>query len=562
MTYLKRTILRTMATALAVGLGFEMAGGNQAAAQGTWENLAALPFPIGGLAGATTGGKLYVVGSEGTTASTPNFVFIYDPLLGPLGTWSTGLVMPDGGGDARRQTGMGAVAIAGKVYVVGGAEDSNSNSPTGASFVFDPAWPSWASIAPMPTPRVHPAVAAIGGQLYAVGGWSDCGLSCLTYDDLNVYDPGTNTWTTKTPMPTSRERPGAGAIGGKLYVVGGLFRNPDNRAFNAHVIGTLEIYDPATDTWDTSKAPMPTPRVGVAVGVIGGKLHVVGGHRFEVDPILGEITNEYVATHEVYDPVADTWQTLPLMPTARGSMAGAGVIDSKLYVAGGLSLGPVAHDELEVFMPGPDIWVAPTTLDFGDLAAFTSLDLIVTISNTGGEDLTIDEISLSGEASFTATPLVALVDPLVVLAPDATLDVTVTFFPTSEAEYVGTLTVHSDDPDEPIVEVSLIGGGLAGLVEDQATVLEAAVDDAIASGGLVGKGSGKSSNGRLNAFANMIEAAGDLIEAEFIEDACGQLRSALRRVDGESPPPDFVEGDDADLIKAQIIFLLNSLECG
>ena len=49
-------------------------------------------------------------------------------------------------------------------------------------------------------------------------------------------------------------------------------------------------------------------------------------------------------------------------------------------------------------------------------------------------------------------------------------------------------------------------GNLAGAVEDQATALEAAVDDAIADGGLVGTGSGNSSSGRLGAFANMIEA--------------------------------------------------------
>ena len=48
----------------------------------------------------------------------------------------------------------------------------------------------------------------------------------------------------------------------------------------------------------------------------------------------------------------------------------------------------------------------------------------------------------------------------------------------------GTLTVESDDPDEPIVDVSLIGNGLVGAVEDQATALEAAVEDAIVSGGL------------------------------------------------------------------------------
>ena len=77
----------------------------------------------------------------------------------------------------------------------------------------------------------------------------------------------------------------------------------------------------------------------------------------------------------------------------------------------------------------------------------------------------------------------------------------------------------------------------------------------------MGDGSGKSANGRLNAFVNMVDAAGDLIEAGLIEDACGQLKSALRRVDGIPRPPDFVAGEEAALIADQIEFLRESLGC-
>lgn len=558
---------------LAISLGLALAHGSQALAQGSWESsafgdVAAMPDPIGDLAGATTGGKLYFVGSVGTTAFTPNFPFIYDPVLD---TWSTGLEMPDVEGSAKRQGGMRGAAIAGKVYVVGGARDVDSNSPTGASLVYDPGsgpgTDSWTQIASMPTPRLPPAVAAIDGKLYAVGGWSHCGLTCSTYANLEVYDPGTDAWTIKTPMPTSREGPGAGAIGGKLYVVGGLFRNPANRPWDAHVIGTLEIYDPATDTWDTSKAPMPTPRKHAAVAVIGGRLHVVGGHRFEVVPSGSTgtvITSEIVATHEVYDPATDTWQSLPPMPTARQA-AGAGVIDSRLYVAGGTGSGG-AVDILEVFTPGPDILVEPLVADFGQIDAFTSQDTIVTISNVGGGDLDVTGVAVTaGTSDFMVSDIELSglpVFPPFTLAAGEDAFVTVSFFPTAVGGHAGTLTVDSADADEPSVAVSLIGNGLIGAVEDQATVLEAAVEEAIAVGGLVGSGSGNSSNGRLNAFANMIDAAGDLIEAGLIEDACGQLRSALRRVDGDPRPPDFATGDDAALIAEQIEFLRTSLGCG
>src|ERR1700738_2686760 len=56
-------------------------------------------------------------------------------------------------------------------------------------------------------------------------------------------------WTTKTSMPTARQRLAAGFVNATLYAVGGI---------DADVaLNTVEAYDPATDTW-TTKAPMPT----------------------------------------------------------------------------------------------------------------------------------------------------------------------------------------------------------------------------------------------------------------------------------------------------------------
>jgi hypothetical protein len=36
-----------------------------------------------------------------------------------------------------------------------------------------------------------------------------------------VYNPSTNTWRTVTDMSAGRSSPGAGAINGKVYVIGG-----------------------------------------------------------------------------------------------------------------------------------------------------------------------------------------------------------------------------------------------------------------------------------------------------------------------------------------------------
>jgi N-acetylneuraminic acid mutarotase len=57
----------------------------------------------------------------------------------------------------------------------------------------------------------------IKGKLYAVGGGSISGDSNV----VEAYNPATNTWSTKTSMPTAREGLGNGVTANKLYAVGG-----------------------------------------------------------------------------------------------------------------------------------------------------------------------------------------------------------------------------------------------------------------------------------------------------------------------------------------------------
>ena len=67
-------------------------------------------------------------------------------------------------------------------------------------------------------------------------------------------------------------------IDGKIWVVGGfLVTSPLYQSIGSE---TIEVYDPETNTWDTSKTPMPTKRGYTAVGAIGKKIYVCGGRTF------------------------------------------------------------------------------------------------------------------------------------------------------------------------------------------------------------------------------------------------------------------------------------------
>ena len=95
---------------------------------------------------------------------------------------------------------------------------------------------------------------AVNGIVYAVGGGCNCATSGGIYNTLEAYDPAANTWSTKAPMPTARQELAVGVINGILYAIGGNGPGSPN---------VVEAYDPAANSWST-KAPMPTGRYGLA----------------------------------------------------------------------------------------------------------------------------------------------------------------------------------------------------------------------------------------------------------------------------------------------------------
>ncbi len=312
------------------------------AAQRNWETKACIPtarqFPVSGV----IAGQLYVVGGNAFPAPSPTTTAleVYDPRTD---TWDT----TKAPAPTSRVMAAGA-AISGKLYVAGGCINSDCGPKvTNILEVFDPASNTWATLTPMPRPRHTAAAGVIGGRLYVIGG-SPGSICCRTLKTLVVFDPSagpSGTWTILPSMPTAREGLAAGVIGGKLYVVGGIVR-PGNYSSAGASTGALEVFNPATNTW-TTLAPMPTPRWAHAVGAIGGKLYVVGGRRIDTSNPRGDTG---VLPVEVYNPRTGAWSTDTPIPKPRQQLV-AGVINGKIYAVScygkGVGLTPV----LEVFMP-------------------------------------------------------------------------------------------------------------------------------------------------------------------------------------------------------------------
>lgn len=287
---------------------------------GAWTTEVPMPTARSQAVAGAISGQLYVVGgSNGSGALTVNEVFDH-----ATNAWSTRAPA------LTARAAAGAGVIHGKLYVVGGCIGSDCiPGNTNILEVYDPGTDTWTTLAPMPTARNNAGVGVVAGKLYVVGGQQQCG-PCIPLTTVEVYDPATDTWATRAPMPTARVAPAVGVVNGVLYAVGGQVAGG--------YVATTEAYDPAANTW-TSKASMPTPRTGVGA-VANGMLFVFGGSS------PGGTT----AANESYDPAADTWTTNPPMPAVKYAMAVAAV-NRILYVAGGRDFNDAHVASVEAFAP-------------------------------------------------------------------------------------------------------------------------------------------------------------------------------------------------------------------
>ena len=204
---------------------------------------------------------------------------------------------------------------------------------------------SWVSKAPMHVTRSGLRVAVVNGKIYALGGISE-NMQLGTNEE---YDPATDTWTYKKPMPTPRDRFGIAVYNNKIYCIGGDV--PGGYFSNDSITVVNEVYDPATDTWET-KAPLPTLRREVGANVVNGKIYLIGGI-VPYDPSPTGFSD--LSLNEVYDPETDSWTTKAEMPTAEISSRSA-VIDSKIYIITGSSnqIYDAATDTWSSGTPRPD----------------------------------------------------------------------------------------------------------------------------------------------------------------------------------------------------------------
>jgi N-acetylneuraminic acid mutarotase len=318
-----------------------------ASAQGKWTKLAPFPDPSEELLGASANGRMYVFcGLFETPRWTPKgLVYEYDPATDK---WAKKAPM------ALPSHHVAFTEYKGKIYAFGGfvlppKGEQPAWVPIDNAWEYDPAADTWRALAPLPTKRGSPVAVAVNDKIYVIGGAvPGPGQSAVhparphtSVGTVEEYDPKTNTWRSRASMPTPRNHAVGGAINGKVYVASGRVGAAFISGGSSNV-GVIEAYDPASDSWSQGLARMAQARSAAAGAAYNGRLYITGGEY--QDPG----TMATYRSLEAYDPATNTWQTLPPMPVSRHGLAGA-VVGSKLHMVSGdvQSAGSGVHVDTE-----------------------------------------------------------------------------------------------------------------------------------------------------------------------------------------------------------------------
>lgn len=264
--------------------------------------------------------------------------------------------------------GLGLVEHNGLLYAIGGYNASGVNSVE----AYDPETNTWHEKASMPTARGFLVLAKANNKIYAIGGITGGNLDNITYLYSNEeYDPITNKWTTKAPLPLDVQAPNnvfgnqfitGASIDNKIYISGGsagipvptfaydpitdtwtdagascsFFNNEPYASTSANnelfvTQGTpFQRYNPVDNEWRVLK-PLNVPRSGLCLTSSSETIYAVGGHG--VDDHSRTVSNIV----EVYSITNDNWSSVSQLKNGR-TYPSAVILDDKLFVIGGAQI--------------------------------------------------------------------------------------------------------------------------------------------------------------------------------------------------------------------------------
>lgn len=247
------------------------------------------------------------------------------------------------------------------------------------------------SINKYPIYTIGVSAAGLNGKIYACGGGEyKASSESILSDSLYVYDFSSNAWIQKANLPNKIAFHSLIAANNKIYTIGGIcqnevrMRNPIQyvTSFIPQSIDLVYEYDPSSNKW-SSKSPLPKPLYGSAAVALGDMIYVFGGDIKELKiPSGGQVVMslksgtyqmqtmgltdriqlpssrpEGLGTTYVYayNTRTNTWTQKTEMKYSR-CYAKAITLNGKIYVFGGGSTN------VEVYDPNTNKWTQKSTI--------------------------------------------------------------------------------------------------------------------------------------------------------------------------------------------------------
>jgi len=173
-----------------------------------------------------------------------------------------------------------------------------------------------------------------------------------------------DTWRASAPLPVPLSDMSANTVGDKVYIFGGC--SGDQLGYTCPSISSdVFIYDPAADSFDTLAGVLPRERYRHAAAVVGTKVYLLGGR---------DLNDDIVEEVDVFDTADQTW-TMSWEWTSAQSDNDAFVRNGKVYVVGGYDAAYTAQDDVDI-LDTDDGWtlgsaastIAAMTVARGDFA--------------------------------------------------------------------------------------------------------------------------------------------------------------------------------------------------
>jgi N-acetylneuraminic acid mutarotase len=184
---------------------------------------------------------------------------------------------------------------------------------------------SWKEMADLPRSVAGYMAGAVHGKLFIVGGtyWED---KQKHWSDLvQVFDPATNSWTNQAPLPAPRSDAASAVLHDDLYFFGGGSGNDVRKDAMVFHHGKWSA---------VPDADLPEPRLFATAISSGGYIYLLGGV-----PGPGDYTT-MANTFWRWRPKAKGWEVLPALPGPGRISHAMAEIDGYIYVFGGATTGP------------------------------------------------------------------------------------------------------------------------------------------------------------------------------------------------------------------------------